>query len=147
MDNIPKITRTDINAQIFSCKLKNEKVTWPFILKCARLKETERDNQNSKETADEQKPEEIVINLGRSRHIDSPPYSNQKRQMSRGFTEYHQRNQRLQYGRPPISEWCNLCKRLGHSYKNCRRRLRACFSCGSNDHFVKDCRQNRGTKN
>ena len=34
---------------------------------------------------------------------------------------------------------CTFCKRVGHQFANCRRRLKLCLKCGGNDHFVKDC--------
>ena len=34
---------------------------------------------------------------------------------------------------------CNFCRRFGHKYWNCRRRLNQCIRCGSDDHFVANC--------
>ena len=39
---------------------------------------------------------------------------------------------------------CDFCKRFGHQYSNCRRRLKQCIRCGSGDHFVANCSQQRG---
>ena len=34
---------------------------------------------------------------------------------------------------------CNWCKKPGHVYDNCRRRLNQCLRCGDTDHFVRNC--------
>ena len=43
--------------------------------------------------------------------------------------------------RSPATFICNWCKRPGHIYDYCRRRLNQCLRCGSPDHFVKNCPQ------
>ena len=39
----------------------------------------------------------------------------------------------------PGRRHCNWCKRPGHEYKNCRRRLNQCLRCGSENHRVSVC--------
>ena len=149
LENIPKVTKGEINSQVMTYKLKHKKVTWSFILKCARLKDTERDSR--KQSSEEEKPEEIVINLSKAaeKYEDRRPrnhYSSNK-----GYINHRHNYQPetpapgRRFTDPPESEWCNICKRFGHSFRNCRRRLRACFNCGASDHFIKDC--NRGMHN
>lgn len=36
---------------------------------------------------------------------------------------------------------CKICNRLGHEATTCRTRLQACFLCGAQNHFVRDCPQ------
>lgn len=43
------------------------------------------------------------------------------------------------YFSSPGRRQCNWCKRLGHEYKNCRRRLNQCLRCGSDEHRISDC--------
>ena len=35
--------------------------------------------------------------------------------------------------------YCSYCKRRGHEYSTCRRRLNQCLRCGSDDHFISNC--------
>ena len=41
--------------------------------------------------------------------------------------------------RSPGRLWCNWCKRPGHEYRTCRRRLNQCLRCGSDTHRVAEC--------
>lgn len=41
--------------------------------------------------------------------------------------------------RSPARLYCNYCKRPGHGYDTCRRRLNQCLRCGCSDHFVVHC--------
>ena len=41
--------------------------------------------------------------------------------------------------RSPGQRRCHWCKRLGHIYDNCRRRLNQCLRCGSDSHRIADC--------
>ena len=34
---------------------------------------------------------------------------------------------------------CGWCRRVGHSYDYCRRRLNQCLACGSSEHFISGC--------
>jgi hypothetical protein len=40
---------------------------------------------------------------------------------------------------PSARRHCTFCKRPGHLFSACRRRLNQCLRCGSNDHLIKDC--------
>ena len=46
---------------------------------------------------------------------------------------------------PPLSNamMCNYCKRFGHDYNSCRKRLQLCFLCNQEGHFYRDCVKNR----
>lgn len=39
----------------------------------------------------------------------------------------------------PQSETCNYCKRTGHVYDECRRRVHTCSRCQQKGHFASDC--------
>ena len=155
LENIPKNVKQEINAQILTYKIKDKKITWAFMLKCARLKDADREHQKKQDTEDEENPEEIIVHLGNTSRIQ-PVYS------SEGHTHYRQqRNSRSKHSpiasgshqqrpymarsagfrTPPDAYWCNICKRFGHTIENCRRRLKACFHCGSKDHFIRECQQ------
>ena len=41
--------------------------------------------------------------------------------------------------RSPGQRRCNWCKRPGHLYENCRRRLNLCLRCGADGHRIFDC--------
>lgn len=41
---------------------------------------------------------------------------------------------------------CSYCKRRGHNYDNCRRRLKQCLRCGSAEHFQGACPQMQAGK-
>ena len=41
--------------------------------------------------------------------------------------------------RSPRKRTCNWCKRPGHEYRTCRRRLNQCLRCGSEGHKISDC--------
>lgn len=41
---------------------------------------------------------------------------------------------------------CSYCKRIGHHYDNCRRRLKQCLRCGSLEHFRSACTQRKTSK-
>ena len=43
--------------------------------------------------------------------------------------------------RSPGRVWCNWCKRPGHEYQTCRRRLNQCLRCGSESHKIAECPQ------
>ena len=36
---------------------------------------------------------------------------------------------------------CNYCHQRGHLFEDCRVRLKLCFRCGSNDHFIGECKR------
>ena len=38
--------------------------------------------------------------------------------------------------RPPTL--CNVCNRFGHLARDCRSKLRTCYVCGANNHFMRD---------
>ena len=40
----------------------------------------------------------------------------------------------------PIILSCNYCKKMGHTFENCRRRNNLCFTCAKPGHMSKDCR-------
>ena len=51
--------------------------------------------------------------------------------------QYSNANQPMSTGRGrPL---CSYCGRKGHVFKNCRRRLQACFVCGSPEHKLRMC--------
>ena len=144
LENVPKSVKTEIKSQIMTFKLKNEKVKWSFVLKCARLKDNDCDSRKSEET-DEEKPEEVIINFGNSHDlrckdqystINNPSHHGRAHVAS---SSYRPINQTARYGNPPTSSWCNICHRFGHSIENCRQRLKRCFACGDANHFVRDC--------
>ena len=153
LNNIPKSIRTEINSQIMTCKLKDKKVTWPFVMKCARLKDTEWENQRKEESNDEEKPEEILINLSNMKTLNMRQQYQQRPQNNFENRKFHGDKSVRQFqgfSNPPEREWCNICKRFGHSFAKCRRQLKACFICGASDHFIRDCQHskwNRGQGN
>jgi hypothetical protein len=68
---ISKPVRETIKSQIMSFKMKDEKIKWSLIQKCARLKDVELEKEkqrprNNDETDEENKKEkEVIINLSR----------------------------------------------------------------------------------
>ena len=80
IDNIPKSIKQDINSQILTYKIKNKKVTWAFMLKCARLKDVDWEHQK-RQDSEEEKPEEVLVHLGTA----EPPTASHKRLFNAGY--------------------------------------------------------------
>lgn len=56
---------------------------------------------------------------------------------------HHNNESHLQFNQ---LKFCDICKRFGHLEEYCRVKLRACFICGSPQHFIKDCPRNYNNK-
>lgn len=39
------------------------------------------------------------------------------------------------------NDGCSYCKKAGHSYEKCRKRLGLCLKCGEKGHMIKDCKK------
>jgi hypothetical protein len=68
--------------------------------------------------------------------------------------QYHQNRPYLQSGdfnfRPPesltsVNETCSHCNRFGHNISMCRTKFNACYACGKQGHYYRDCWQRRRT--
>ena len=159
--SVNKAMRSVINGQIMSSKLREKRLTWEKVQKCARLQDLENnlDKHNGEGSSDDGGINEIVVNIGKVKS-DWEERNKQnrgnveKREQVTGFqrtSENWNKNQSRKWentgARPKIvmplskqfNQLCYVCKRFGHLPQECRTRLGTCYACGKNDHILRDC--------
>lgn len=172
MKTAPKSLRRVLSSQMVSDKVNNRTITWSSIQKCARyvdIQEAEENRSkkenNKSDDTDEEKPREIVINVGKnsaskesnSKKNTSKIYYSNNENRDNGYQsrtpryqQYKSQPQRTPITRPPEelknrNKTCNYCKFPGHVYETCRKRLNSCFVCGGEGHYASGCNQQRRT--
>ena len=100
VNNLPKLHKIDINTQIINYKLKDKKIKWTWIQKCARLKDIQMEAEKKESEGQEEKEDEqeIIININRNDATAEQRKSDLKQNNENGdhkiysFTEYHNQN-------------------------------------------------------
>ena len=169
---VPKSFRSIVNNQILSLKLKNKKMGYSRLQKCARIYDLDHDHTEEEKVERER---EVVINLGTNLATErsqqhrsfnktnpSPPAVRANwGNPPRGYNNqpYRFRNNLPYQPRQPLSEsfipnnsaldlsrTCMFCKRFGHAAEHCRTRLGLCYNCGKKGHIVRDCWMVKGAR-
>jgi Reverse transcriptase (RNA-dependent DNA polymerase)/gag-polypeptide of LTR copia-type/GAG-pre-integrase domain/Integrase core domain len=72
---------------------------------------------------------EVELDISSDAKGDTANYVNKPKHT---FNEKHKSN----------GNYCQWCKKKGHNYENCDRRLKRCHLCHQTGHFAKDCKVN-----
>lgn len=141
--------RHKIDNMIFEYDMHDRKLKWSRVKKCARIFDLKQTEGSDKE---EEKHNEIIINVNNSTSDGNKPNfpSQIPKRETRRYDEKNY-NRRVQFTAPNVPRYygqkCNYCKKYGHLMEQCRYRLKACFVCGDQSHFAKDCPRNRWRTN
>ena len=153
ISTIPKSSGQLLTKEIFSCKMRDQSMSWSKIQKCAVLMDSE--DCKKKETKSTSFVKEISINAGKNmqenkqeqqskgQHREfynsnrgSPPSNYFRTNKTNGdYRNNGRRNGYNQNGNPR----CQHCNWWGHEYENCPVRLNRCFRCNSTEHRKRDC--------
>ena len=116
--------------------------TWKDVLKLLEVQdESVRRSGHGRERRNFKGPQELAGATG-SPYLNmnvKKPQNLERFNTGKSNTENRAKSASPKFLRSPGQIKCNWCKRPGHKYDYCRRRLNQCLRCGSDEHHVARC--------
>lgn len=136
---VPRNVKHKLENQILHYKLHNKRLTFKKLQKFAGILDL-----NSNPVSDEESDNRdiVKINLSRPDYVKKSWQNNNNWENKRPV--YTTNNFNVSGKIPSVGnennyKTCDYCKRFGHTYEKCRKRLRLCFKCGKPGHFSTNC--------
>lgn len=164
---LPGTIRELLRSKIMDVKLSKNKVSWKFVQKCVKIRDseniktkTQHEEIYNKQERVEQEDEGIVINLGEvaSKHketnndevfVNSAEHNENRRKpegrrehASRTYVGQKRRESNNTDRRTSNNFKCYACNKTGHVARDCNSSVRQCYICNSADHLMRDCPRN-----
>ena len=142
-------------------EIDGRRMTWKLMQKYARVTDVQNLRHNdSSETEEESRVEEIMINFQNNNQNQESPYRERifkneqpkkRNYENNAYRNVNFRNENEIHSRPYREsnqgyKPCTFCKKPGHVWEKCRSRLGLCFQCGKPNHTKAQCHFNPTNK-